>query len=129
MLSSKNSNKSNSLLKVSLLSSQTMEKSIQLKTYSFSNPFTKNINCLVQRTLSLVLKLVLKKNVIGGQEWLQETLIMRFIIRLTIILSLRTIFKKIISANVFPKVHLPFQTQFTYLVDKYKKNYVIEKEA
>ena len=33
--------------------------------------------------------------------------------------------QKIISANVFPEVPLLFQTQFSYLVDKYKKNYVI----
>ena len=33
--------------------------------------------------------------------------------------------QKIISANVFPEVLLLFQTQFSYLVDKYKKNYVI----
>ena len=37
--------------------------------------------------------------------------------------------QKIISATDFPKVPLLFQTQFTYLVDKYKKEYVIEKEA
>ena len=36
--------------------------------------------------------------------------------------------KEIISATNFPEVLL-FQTQFTYLVDKYKKEYVIEKEA
>ena len=33
--------------------------------------------------------------------------------------------QKIISANVFPEVPFLFQTQFSYLVDKYKKNYVI----
>ena len=33
--------------------------------------------------------------------------------------------QKIISANVFPEVLLLFQTQFSYRVDKYKKNYVI----
>ena len=37
--------------------------------------------------------------------------------------------KKIFFANVFPKVLLLFQTQISYLVDKYKKDYVIEKEA
>ena len=37
--------------------------------------------------------------------------------------------QKIISANVFPKVFILFQTQFSYLVDKYKKDYVIKKEA
>ena len=37
--------------------------------------------------------------------------------------------QKIISANVFPKVLILFQTQFSYLVDKYKKDYVIKKEA
>ena len=36
--------------------------------------------------------------------------------------------QKIISANDFPKVPLLFQTQFSYLVDKYKKDYVIDKE-
>ena len=37
--------------------------------------------------------------------------------------------QKIISANVFPEVPLLFQIQFSYLVDKYKKDYVIEKKA
>ena len=37
--------------------------------------------------------------------------------------------QKIIYANVFLEVPLLFQTQFSYLVDKYKKNYVIEKKA
>ena len=37
--------------------------------------------------------------------------------------------QKIISATDFPKVPLLFQTQFTYLVYKYIKEYVIEKEA
>ena len=37
--------------------------------------------------------------------------------------------QKIISSNDFPKVPLLFQTQFSYLVDKYKKDYVIEKET
>lgn len=37
--------------------------------------------------------------------------------------------QKIISANDFPKVPLLLQTQFSYLVNKYKKDYVIEKEA
>lgn len=37
--------------------------------------------------------------------------------------------QKIISANNFPEVPLLFQTQFTYLVEKYKKEYVLEKEA
>ena len=37
--------------------------------------------------------------------------------------------QKIISANNFPEVPLLFQTQFTYLVDKYKKEYVLEEEA
>ena len=36
--------------------------------------------------------------------------------------------KKIIPANVFPKVLL-FQTQFSYLADKYKMDYAIEKQA
>ena len=37
--------------------------------------------------------------------------------------------QKIISANDFPKVPFLFQTQFSYLVDKYKNDYVHEKEA
>lgn len=37
--------------------------------------------------------------------------------------------QKIIFANVFLEVPLLFQTQFFYLIDKYKKDYVIEKEA
>nr|CAN70247.1 hypothetical protein VITISV_021083 [Vitis vinifera] len=37
--------------------------------------------------------------------------------------------QKIISANNFHEVPLLFQTQFTYLVDKYKKEYVLEEEA
>ena len=37
--------------------------------------------------------------------------------------------KKIISTNVFPEVPLLFQTQFSYRVGKYTKDYVIEKEA
>ena len=37
--------------------------------------------------------------------------------------------QKIISANNFYEVPLLFQTQFTYLVDKYKREYVLEKEA
>ena len=37
--------------------------------------------------------------------------------------------QKIISSIYLPEVPLLFQTQFTYLVDKYKKEYVIEKEA
>ena len=37
--------------------------------------------------------------------------------------------QKIISANDFLEVPLMFQTQFSYLVDKYKNDYVIEKEA
>ena len=37
--------------------------------------------------------------------------------------------QKIIFVNVFPKVPLLFQTQFSYLVDKYTKDYVIEKKA
>ena len=37
--------------------------------------------------------------------------------------------QKIISANNFLEVPLLFQTQFSYLVDKYKKDYIIEKEA
>ena len=37
--------------------------------------------------------------------------------------------KKTISTNLFPEVPLPFQTQFSYLVDKYKRDYVIENEA
>ena len=37
--------------------------------------------------------------------------------------------QKIISATNFPEVPLLFQIQFTYLVDKYKKEYVIEKKA
>ena len=37
--------------------------------------------------------------------------------------------QKIISTNVFPEVSLLFQTHFSYLVDKYKNDYVIEKEA
>ena len=35
--------------------------------------------------------------------------------------------QKIISVTDFPKVSLLFQTQFTYLIDKYKKEYAIEK--
>ena len=37
--------------------------------------------------------------------------------------------QKIISANDFLEVPLMFQTQFSYLVDKYKKDYIHEKEA
>lgn len=37
--------------------------------------------------------------------------------------------QKIISANNFPEIPFLFQTQFTYLVDKYKREYVLEKEA
>ena len=37
--------------------------------------------------------------------------------------------QKIIYANDFPEVLFLFQTQFSYLVDKYKRDYVIEKEA
>ena len=37
--------------------------------------------------------------------------------------------QKIISENDFLKVPLLFQTQFSYLVDKYKNDYIIEKEA
>ena len=37
--------------------------------------------------------------------------------------------KKIIPANVFPKVPLLFHIQFSYLADKYKKDYAIEKQA
>ena len=37
--------------------------------------------------------------------------------------------KKIISANIFHEVPLLFQTQFSYLVDIYKKEYVQEKQA
>ena len=35
--------------------------------------------------------------------------------------------QKIISVTDFPKVSLLLQTQFTYLIDKYKKEYAIEK--
>ena len=67
-------------------------------------PITKNINCLVQMTLGPVLKLTLKnKSDIGGQEWLQETLILRFIVLLTIISSLRIIFKKSSLQMTFQK--------------------------
>ena len=37
--------------------------------------------------------------------------------------------QKIISANDFPQVLFLFQTQFSYLIDKYKKDYIHEKEA
>ena len=37
--------------------------------------------------------------------------------------------QKIISSIYLPAVPLLFQTQFTYLVDKYKKEYVLEEEA
>lgn len=37
--------------------------------------------------------------------------------------------QKIISTNVFLEVPLLFQTQFSYLVDKYKNDYVQEKQA
>ena len=37
--------------------------------------------------------------------------------------------QKIISSINLPEVPLLFQTQFTYLVDKYKKEYVLEEEA
>ena len=37
--------------------------------------------------------------------------------------------QNIISSIHLPKVPLLFQTQFTYLVDKYKKEYVLEEEA
>ena len=109
MLSSKNSNKSNSLLKVSLLSSQTMEKSIQLKTYSFSNPFTKNINCLVQRTLSLVLKLVLKKKCHWRSRMIARDLDYEIYSSFNYNLITKDNTKKIISSNVFPEV--PIGTQ------------------
>ena len=36
--------------------------------------------------------------------------------------------QKIISANDFLEVPLMFQTQFSYLVDKYKNDYVIERK-
>ena len=36
--------------------------------------------------------------------------------------------QKIIFANDFSEVLLLFQTQFSYLIDKYKNDYVIEKE-
>ena len=35
--------------------------------------------------------------------------------------------QKIISLTNFPEVPLLFQIQFTYLVNKYKKEYVLEK--
>ena len=37
--------------------------------------------------------------------------------------------QKIISSINLPKVSFLFQTQFTYLVDKHKKEYVLEEEA
>ena len=37
--------------------------------------------------------------------------------------------QKIISSIYLPEVPLLFQTQFTYLVDKYRKEYVLEEEA
>ena len=37
--------------------------------------------------------------------------------------------QKIITSTNLPKVPLIFQTQFTYLVDKYKNEYVLEVEA
>ena len=37
--------------------------------------------------------------------------------------------QKIISSINLPEVPLLFQTQFIYLVDKYKKEYVLEEEA
>ena len=37
--------------------------------------------------------------------------------------------QKIISSTNLLEVLLLFQTQFTYLVDKYKKEYVLEEEA
>ena len=37
--------------------------------------------------------------------------------------------QKIISATNFPEVPFLFQTQFTYLVDKYKKEHAFEKEV
>ena len=37
--------------------------------------------------------------------------------------------QKIISSIYLPKVSLLFQTQFTYLIDKYKNEYVLEVEA
>ena len=37
--------------------------------------------------------------------------------------------QKIISANDFPEVHFLIRTQFSYLVHKYKKEYIIEKKA
>ena len=73
-------------------------------------------------------KVSLKKQI---RHWrlrmIARTLTLRFIVFLTIISSLKTILKKIISTNVFPKVPLLFQIQFSYLVDKYKKYNVIEK--
>ena len=37
--------------------------------------------------------------------------------------------QKIISSIYLPEVPLLFQTQFTYLVDKYRKEYVLEEKV
>ena len=37
--------------------------------------------------------------------------------------------QKIITSTNLPEVPLLFYTQFTYLVDKYKNEYVLEEEA
>ena len=37
--------------------------------------------------------------------------------------------QKFISSIYLPEVPFLFQTQFTYLVDKYRKEYVLEEEA
>ena len=37
--------------------------------------------------------------------------------------------QKIISANDFPEVPFLFRTQFSYLIHKYKKDYIIEKKS
>ena len=123
-------NQLNSLSKASLLNDQMMEKFILLNISSFSKPIIENINCLVQRSLGPVLKLTSKKQI---RHWrsrmIARNLDSEIYSSSNYNLIVEDNIKKIIYANVFPEVPLLFQTQFSYLVDKYKKDYVIEKEA
>ena len=98
------SNLLNSLLKVNFLNGWMMEEFIPLNTWSFLKPIIENINYLVQRSLGPVLNSTSKnKSDIRGQEWLQETLILRFIVLLTIISLLKTIFKRSSMQLIFQK--------------------------
>ena len=123
-------NQLNSLSKASLLNDQMMEKFILLNISSFSKPIIENINCLVQRSLGPVLKLTSKKQI---RHWrsrmIARNLDSEIYSSSNYNLIVEDNIKKIFFANVFPKVLLLFQTQISYLVDKYKKDYVIEKEA